>query len=113
MRSLSHTDLNKGADHHPHHLIKKAVALELDGNQRTGIPDANSVHRANGVRDRSAAVGRERMEVVSSSEGLRRGGHDTAIERAANMPGAAGFERRQHFAIPNPVTINFPLRRET
>jgi hypothetical protein len=53
------------------------------------------------------------MEVVSANERLRRRGHDTTVERVAHMPGAAGFQRRQYVAIPNPVTINFPLRRET
>src|SRR6266550_9352720 len=94
-RRLPQTDLNKGADHHPHHLVKKAIALELNRKQLSGIPKTDLMDRANCFGNRSTAIRREGTEVVSTDETIRRSGHDNAVERVANLPGTAVFQRRQ------------------
>src|SRR2546430_2640459 len=83
---LTQTEVNERTDHQPHHLVKKTIGFEFDGEQRAGIADTNAPDGASGIVDRRSAISRERGKVVASREHWHRGRQSSAIERIAHMP---------------------------
>src|SRR2546423_14070530 len=99
---FTQTEVNERTDDQPHHLVKKTIGFEFDGEQRAGIADTNAPDGAGGIVDRRSAISRERCKVVASREQGRRGRESSAIERLAHLPGPSAFQGRQYFTVPAP-----------
>src|SRR5438477_4861376 len=100
---LTSTDLNETPNDEADHFVKKAVAFEIKGQERTGFPDAHSMQCSHGIGDRGSAIRCEGGKVVPPGEQLHGSCNKLVVDRVANMPGAVVFQGRKYFVIPDAI----------
>lgn len=114
---LAPTDPHQGAHQRAHHLVEKAIALDVDREQvvRPAGPglarELHAVERAHAV-----AVGRRRprqgAEVALAEEARGRGAHRVEVERLGDVPGARRLVRAARGAREDAVAVVLPERAE-
>src|SRR5262249_17525887 len=100
------------ANHQPDHLVKEAVAVEIDRDARTFLADTYGIDCSDRPRFGLPAIGGESGKIVGADEMFRGRFQYSEIERAGDMPGAAVLEWRQNGRSPDSVAINFSFRRK-
>lgn len=101
---------NEGADDHADHFVEEAIAFEGERDQFAVLVEVSAVDGAHFIGGGvlfSAAIGAEGGEVVGADEDAGSFVEQRGAEAAVEVPGEAVFQRREDFAVPEAVVVDF------
>src|SRR5437763_9391245 len=96
IRILPRAHFHKGAHDQSNHFVEKTVAIELDGQTRTSLPDTQRINCADRAFFLFAAIRSEAGKIMSADEMFGRPLQNFEIDWACDVPGPTIFKWRQN-----------------